>query len=352
MSFAAAPSADSDIDGRVGVVRVILLHGAGLGDLVAASVREDIDARPVYADDSAMIIDTGASASKIGRLGYLKNAYRVIGSVPRRGALQRSLDEIGRRVPGWQLPGGKGPFRVMFSEDGQLASVPQRGRARIEEAVARRTRGRVERRGGRGEEYWILTRRDLDEVLFTTRINLAKAPKAAAGALRPDLAQLLVGAAGRHPDDVFLDPFGGSGALLSARLTSRVERAIYSDLKYGSRSGPTVEPRLERAPHVTLLSEDARTLPSVDDGSVDVIVTDPPWGEYETLTDAFGDFIADVLACFERVLVPEGRLVLLTSRRLVGTTLGEWKRRRLVVDSTHDVLVNGHPATVIVGGRG
>lgn len=329
----------------------MLLHGAGLGDLVDASVTQDLKATRVYADDSAMMIDTAAGPSKIAGLGYLKNAYRVIGSVPRRGALQRSLDELARRTSGWQLPGGKGLFRVMFSEDGQLASVPPRARARLEESITRRTRGTVNRRGGRGEEYWVLTRRDLDEVLFTTRINLPKGAQQAPGALRPDLANLLVGAAGQRASDVFLDPFGGSGALVAARLSSPVKQAIYSDLRYGGRSGPRVDPALQRARQVTLLGEDARRLPSVPDHGVDVIVTDPPWGEFEDLGADYEDFIDEVLTSFGRVLTIDGRLVMITARRLVGATLRHWGIHRLAVDSTHDVLVNGHPATVIIGRR-
>ncbi|SDT44339.1 TRM11 family SAM-dependent methyltransferase [Microlunatus soli] len=329
----------------------MLLHGAGLGDLVDAAMAQDLKATKIYADDSAMMIDTAGGASKITRLGYLKNAYRVIGSVPRRGAMQRSLDELARRASGWELPGGKQPFRVMFSEDGQLASVPPRSRSRLEESIARRTRGTVNRRGGRGGEYWVLTRRDLDEVLLTSRIQLPKPGQQQPGALRPDLANLLVGAAGRRPTDVFLDPFAGSGALVASRLGSPLRQAIYSDLRYGSRSGPRIDPALQRSRQVTLLSEDARTLPSVDDHTVDAIVTDPPWGEFEDLGADYEEFIEDVLTSFDRVLKTDGRVVMITARRLVGATLRHWQAHRLAVDSSHDVLVNGHPATVIVGRR-
>lgn len=332
-------------------MRAILLHTAGLGDLVQTTVAQDLKATRVYADDSALMVDTPTGPGAVGRLGYLKNAYRVIGSVPRRGALQRSLDELARRVSGWQLPGGRGPFRVMFSEDGQLASVPPRARSRLEDAIARRTRGTVNRRGGNGEEYWVLTRRDLEEVLFTTRIRLPKTGHQAPGALRPDLAQLLVGAAGRRPDDVFLDPFAGSGALVSARLQSPVRRAIYSDLHYGSRTGPRVDAALQRSRQVTLLSEDARDLPSIDDHGVDVIVTDPPWGEFSDLSAEWPDFIDAVLTSFERVLTATGRVVMITARRLAGVTLHQWAEHGLSVTATHDVLVNGHPATVIIGQR-
>lgn len=62
--------------------------------------------------------------------------------------------------------------------------------------------------------------------------------------------------------------------------------------------------------------EDALTLRSITDGSVDVIVTDPPWGEYDQLKMPLSDFCAALAASFDRVLNPvTGRFVILVARR-------------------------------------
>ena len=58
------------------------------------------------------------------------------------------------------------------------------------------------------------------------------------------------------------------------------------------------------------------TLPSVPDGSIDVIVTDPPWGEHADLDRPFGNFARAVGESFARSLHPvRGRYVLLINRR-------------------------------------
>lgn len=55
---------------------------------------------------------------------------------------------------------------------------------------------------------------------------------------------------------------------------------------------------------------------------------------------------------FDRVLDRRrGRLVLLVSRREAGVVSELWQPAGLLVEQSHEILVNGHPATVLVGGR-
>ncbi len=93
-------------------------------------------------------------------------------------------------------------------------------------------------------------------------------------------------------------------------------------------------------------------MPSLPDGSVSAIVTDPPWGEHEDLGMPYIKFADAMMRNFDRVLDRRrGRLVLLVSRREGSTVTGLWEPSGLEVQQTHEILVNGHPATVLVGGR-
>lgn len=103
---------------------------------------------------------------------------------------------------------------------------------------------------------------------------------------------------------------------------------------------------------VRLLTEDGLTLPSVADGSVDVIVTDPPWGEHEEIERPFDHFARAVGTSFARVLHPRrGRYVLLINRRNAAIMRDGLAGAGLPPDDEHEVLVNGHPATVLIGRR-
>jgi tRNA G10 N-methylase Trm11 len=162
---------------------------------------------------------------------------------------------------------------------------------------------------------------------------------------------LLVKASDPRPDDVFLDPFAGSGSIVRARTAVPYGWATYSDLAAG-------EPRLQvpseirRRSRVTVLAEDALELPSISTGSVSSIVTDPPWGEYDRLDVDCATFARRMMASFDRVLEPRrGGLVLLLSRRAAEVTHGLWPSANLKLVQSHQLLVNGHPASAQIGGR-
>jgi 16S rRNA G966 N2-methylase RsmD len=318
--------------------------------LVQDGLRSDLRATVVFADDSAVMINTDAPVGRITGLPYITNAFVVIATAQRRRSIEQSVAELARSVDRWdrsdRVPPGK-PFRIMYSDEGKLAGVKGRGRSDLEAAVARFVRGRLDPRGGSGNEFWVITRRDHQQALLARRITKRKSAEAAKGALRPDLAALLIKAARLGTSDVLLDPFGGSGAVVAAALRGAVKQAIYSDLHQPRKD---IDRTLERSSKVLLLREDARRLPSIGDHSVDVIVTDPPWNEYEQLDGDYGDFIVEVLASFRRVLKDKGRLVMLTSRNS-ATALGDrWPEHGFDLRRTIDILVNGHPASVLIGG--
>lgn len=324
------------------------MHAAGLGELVAVSLTADVGAEVLYADESAILISTKAPESKLGSLAYVKNCFAVVGTVPRRRDLGRSLDPISRQLPGWSLRRTGKPYRLMFSEDGKLTGVPANSRTRLEAAVSKETGGRLLPRGG-GDEYWTIARSALDEVLFCRRLARPKRPDPPKGALAPDVAQLVVNAIGRsRSSDVILDPFAGSGALIAARTQKPYQQAICSDLGYADGSA-RLQPQLARRAGVRKLSDDARELTSVPDESVDVVVTDPPWGEFDQHDSPPTALIGAALGSIRRVLRNNGRLAMLVARRMAGDVAELWTDSGFAIKWSYDLLINGHPATLLIG---
>lgn len=339
-------------------MKVFLQHSAGLGELVQDGLRSDLRAKIIFADDSAVMINTDAPVGRIAGLPYITNAFVVIATTQRRRAIEQAVDDLARHAQRWdrsdRVPPGK-PFRIMYSDEGRLVGVKGRSRSALESAVARFVRGRLDPRGGSGNEYWVITRRDHHQALLARRITKRRSGEVAKGALRPDLAALLINAGRVGRADVLLDPFGGSGALIAAALRGAVKQAIYSDLHHSTRD---VDRVLQRSDKVIMLREDARRLPSVDDHAVDVVVTDPPWNEYERAggdseddndDDYYAAFIAEALGSLRRVLKDNGRLVMLTARSSAADVARQWPEHGFTVRRSIDILVNGHPATVLIG---
>lgn len=333
-------------------MRYFIQYAAGTGDLLLEALPNYLRRIQVhYRDDSAMIVETSSEVGRVASVPFVKNSFSVIATTPRRG-LDEGVHQFSRilrdrRFP--PLPSSSRAFRTMVHVDGKLQSVDQRARSALERTIAARTGGRVEPRG-MCQEFWVIGRVDLNEFLFCARLPKTKRPPKARGAISYELSSMLVSASRPDPQDVFLDPFAGSGSFILARLDMPARRVWYSDISREFRKELPREVTGDR--RVTLLSEDALVLQSIPDGEVDVIVTDPPWGEFEDVGMPYQKFAHGIAESFDRVLNRRhGRFVVLSARRTAETLTRSFEDVGLFVTTTHEILVNGHPATVIIGGR-
>lgn len=293
-----------------------------------------------WQDDSCLAFSTKGEV-RPSDLAWAKNHFQVLGSVPRQG-LPAAVRKLAAMVPGRLDLGaqhGLG-FRVVVHLDGQLSSLDPRARQTLESALQRATRARVSPRGG-GAEFWVLGRRDAPTLWLLRRTPKPNPGKPAKGALAPEFASLLCLASGPRPGDVFLDPFAGSGAIPGARAAWPAAAVLASDLEH-------VQWPQGRPPRgVRSLQGDVRELRL--DRPVDVVVTDPPWGEYE---DA--EQVRELLAATPEALaaLAEGaaqRLVLLINRRGAEAMSASLQAAGYRLTEPVEVLVNGHPASVLRG---
>lgn len=326
---------------------------AGTGTLTLEALDSQLDQLTVrYADDSAMVLETTAAPTKVAAVPFIKNAFVIIAETA-RGDLDEGITRLARiaeRRVFPNMPGAGGRFRVMVHVDGSLAPVSPKAKSALERTVGLRTGSRVEPRG-MCQEYWVVGRQGMKEYLLGARLPKAQKPPKARGAISHELSAMLVAASRPTAQDVFLDPFGGSGSFPLARLDLPVKQIIYSDLDL-DRHRQDLPRQLTGSKRVRLLDEDGLTLPGIADGSVDVIVTDPPWGEHDELDRPFADFARGVGASFARVLRPgRGRYVLLINRRNAALMRDGLASAGLAPDDEHEVLVNGHPATVLTRDR-
>ena len=165
-----------------------------------------------------------------------------------------------------------------------------------------------------------------------------------AGELRPELANLLCFLSEPKPDDVFLDPFAGYGAIPIERATAYPCRRIYAgdndpDLMQ------VIKLKANRFGKRFVVGQwDATNLSEFKDASVDKIVTDPPWGIYSK-SEGLENLYLGLLKEQIRVLKPCGILVLLTANKeLMGLCLLQVPELR--IKKSYDILVSGKKATV------
>lgn len=321
--------------------------------------------------DGAVLYSTGVSTERISALGFVQNSFLVIRSLPslRRPRMDTLMKEaIGLRINRRRLPSRllrkARTFRLVTSEENRLVSPNRRLRDRLEAAVASAL-GLRPRRGGADLELWLLVRRDGTGVvgfrLSQRRATEKTLPK---GSLRPELANLLCRAAPFGRTDRVVDPFCGSGSIVAERVRMYPLGEAYgfdvdpANVKAARRyvtsaardSGLGTAAPITSA-SITIEVGDARRLTQLRDGAVDVIITDPPWGHYESHRS--DGPVTDVEVLYRRFLAESTRildggwLVMLVERDGPMEGLLD-ERAELRLERRYEVLVQGRKATVLV----
>jgi len=124
------------------------------------------------------------------------------------------------------------------------------------------------------------------------------------GSLKPPVAAAMVLLAEPLAGQLLLDPCCGSGTILMEALYLGVQIAG------GDISSRAVHWSLNR--DLTVRQWDARSLP-LNESSVDRIVSNLPWDDQSDIKTDRTTFYDDICREMERVLAPEGKIVLLTT---------------------------------------
>lgn len=138
------------------------------------------------------------------------------------------------------------------------------------------------------------------------------------GAIRPSIANCMIWLSKPDKNDVFLDPFCGSGTIVSERSFYPNRKILGFDI-----SDEAVDISRNIAPHAVIRQGDARNLP-LKDKQVDAIVSNPPWDvQVQIQTDDLLNLYDSFLKEARRVLKDTGRIYLLTDKLEILKEIGE-----------------------------
>lgn len=249
-------------------------------------------------------------------------------------------------------------YRVRFSRENAFESVDKKVTEAAERLVTAGT-GLASDRFSPGIEFWFLIRRE-NYACFALRLTKKQSTEKylAQGELRPEICRLVIALAGVRDDDrALLDPFAGHGSI--PEVLARLYPAATVYASDASRELVTALEQRFSAPspnaaRVTVRQCDALELSYCADASVDAIVTDPPWGEWEGSNFGKARGIADLyrgmLAEFDRVLAPKGRACVLTgAKREFEAAVAEcsaFAASAALEGFRTDILVNGKKCAV------
>ena len=135
--------------------------------------------------------------------------------------------------------------------------------------------------------------------------------------LRPSMAAAMVHLTAAQPGDVFLDPMCGSGTI----LLERMHASPYKKILGGDIDERRVEAARQNLPkrrkgrkegQISIRQWDARNLP-LENGSVDKVATNLPFGKQIASRQDLEALYSGLFTELARVVVPGGRIVLLSS---------------------------------------
>lgn len=318
----------------------------GFQDVIAADLPQRIQGcRIIAVYDGLIYYKYDGDSRNLNRITYFNNTFYVLKTMKGKGLNFPSLVGSVCSEKKYYLI-NKGTFRVRFIQENQFAKVDKNLSKKAEENVLRNSRLTLDRLSP-STEIWYSIRREgfafcgqlINKREFTEK-NLNK------GELRPEIAYLLCSYAGLKKEERAADPFCGYGSIPVQACKHFNFSAFFASDIDEEKIGLIKNKNLDK-PGFNLSCNDAFKLPQIEDKSLDVIITDPPWGFYEDIGDVTV-FYTEMLESFKRVLKSEGRMVVLSAR----TENFEEAALKcgFEICSKFTTLVNGKKASVYKGG--
>lgn len=334
---------------------------AGFESVIGGLLEKSLPGCAIVSVSGGMVLfDCASSCESVASIPFFNNSFLVL-----REWESNSIDfpALIKGAAGTRFgPLAKEPlaavraksFRVRYSRQNQFCPVDKAFMAKAEQSIAAQT-GLAPDRLTPDAEFWFIVR---SERLSFFALCLTKKQSTEKylekGELRPEIATLIAALAGAGADDrVICDPFAGHGSL-PERLAELCpsSRILVSDLS--ADLSKKLASRFASRANVTVRQCDALKLSHVESHSVDLVLTDPPWGFWDG--DAYSGeksvsfLYRGMLREFARILRAGGRACVLTAAKSefeeAVRASPELARCADEMGFRTDVLVNGKKSAV------
>lgn len=299
--------------------------------------------------DGLVVYKTTSSLGEIKKLKFLNNSFvllkkfdNVSGSSVKNIVKTLIQDKNLTKVIRENFSKHEMKFRIRASIKNQFVAIDKNLLRTLEEKITRSVRNLRVDRSLPDIEFLITIRSEgfgLAGAQFTSRPNYEKTLEK--GELYPELSYILCLISEPSKDDIFFDPFAGHGSIPAQRFSFPYERIIVGEIDRD------LQLKLEKkfGKKVTVEPANALSLSMFNDNSIDKIVTDPPWGLYDTEKD-IPKFYVTALGEFNRILKKSGVMVILTAQKELTEELLVKFKDQLKLEEKYSTLVSGKKAGV------
>ena len=322
---------------------------AGAESIVERALKKqspDIEVRNTYS--GLVIYDSKYSVSNIRQIRFFQNSFALLYEMGGIFSLKeifnklRTDEEFIERLKK-ALPRKAKFFKLVASVENQTMVMPHIQLGKLESRIIRETKLVLSTKSP-DAEIWIVQRRE-GFVLVGLRITYPdpRVPKPERGELSSQMSNILCLASGPSSRDTVLDPFAGYGGIIFEIANTFPYKKIIAveNNELLIRRMRMLSRKMNKAIDIKHGYAQSLNLP---DESVDVIITDPPWGMYSNGLDITGLYSKVLNEC-ERVLVGKGRMTVLTGAKHEFEEALE-KSSSLTLKDKTDVLVSGKKAAI------
>jgi predicted RNA methylase len=294
--------------------------------------KNDLSVQEIY--DGLVVFNSSLSIEQLSELRFFNNVYELVVDLNK----QNTPDEAALALQNADLTAIP---RASFKVSAQFAGKPigLEGLNDLQNLIVRKTGS------------WPDSFKPVTQLLLVVRADgralFGKVlPKAgfklrplSSGELRFDLAHILGLVASLSRTHVVLDAFAGNGAIARECL-----QGFHCEKVIAFERDAKLIAQLKSIPQLTVIRGDARRLNDVQDGSIDRVITDPPWGKYGRYDSGeLDDLYKNALLQMHRVLRKKGCAVVLTAYEAFPEFAAE---AGFVLEKQHDILVSGKKASI------
>ncbi len=322
---------------------------SGCENIITDFLRTDIaDIKILKTLNSLILYETKTDMDSICNLKYLNNTFVVLKTFDNLSGtdtyvINKMISDTLSDYKNINLPNRKiNVFKIFTSYESNLVSPSGHTLSQLIDKIKQSTKSKFNPVGA-DTEFWFMARSE-NIGFFALRITKNK-KKLSPGELRPEIAYILCRLSKPNENDVFCDPFCGSGAIPLERSRIAGYRGIFA-LDINPDLISTLKSKTKKIKNAKFnksffIKCQDFLQNSFDDNFLDVIVTDPPWGYFQNISNDFYDLI---MAQFARIIKPNGRLVLLTAQKD--------KMKNIPVTfklaTQYDILLSGQKAGIFV----
>jgi predicted RNA methylase len=307
---------------------VILYYASfipGLQDFIAQVIKKRLSDVIIHKLlDGAVIFETETSYDKLNFFCF-NNIFAVINIMEQKEdakAVENHIKTVirgncGREEIIANNSKNIGTFRIVISKENKPAAIDEKLRLETEKYIKDLSGLKINRTLP-DTEFWFLYRRegDLQEKSFSVfmkRLTLRPSWEKTLhkGELPPPLSWTLCSLARLSHSDTVLDPFCGYGAIPQEAFKHfHVKKFIACDNDKQAALFSAERFKKRNEGEFMLFQTDFSAIPSlIEEKSIDAIVTDPPWGNYQKIKD--DSFLEKMFYVFDKLLKDGARAVFL-----------------------------------------